>query len=511
MNIRFSGSRSGTAPLTWGQRAIWDAIRKTAPDDHYFNFGRVLEVPRRARPLTVARAAEVLGALVERHESLRTRLGPGPRPGTETGPETGPEPEPSQVLAAGGSIPITISDGDPELLLRRLAETAFDYTGEWPLRVGLVVAGDPAEHARENPATTAETPQEHSTGDGTTAETPQGHDTGDGTTAETSRERGAEDGTGGEGPRGTVTHIVLVFCHLAADGLGAEVAITDLRLLLLRGTVPGPPPPSPLDLARWQRSEPGLRVARIAAEHWETEYRRIPPTMFDRREAVPESPPVWRAQLVSRALDLAVQRIAAVHGTSTSTVLLAASCLLVGDVTGHDVCAMLPIVGNRFREDAAHTVTTLSQEGLFVLDLRHGGFTEVLRAAKSAALRAYRSAYHDPGDRDRLVERVSRERGTRIHPYCCFNDMRFVDRVDASHDEATVRRAMGSTTLTWPLSQDQLNCRFCLHVTGEPGGLGVSLTADTHYMSRAAMERYLRDLESLLVDAAFREILEPVG
>ncbi|MFD0889811.1 hypothetical protein ACFQ08_35170, partial [Streptosporangium algeriense] len=77
MDIRFSGSRSGTAPLTWGQRAIWDAIRKTAPDDHYFNFGRVLAVPRRARPLTVARAAEVLGALVERHESLRTRMSAG--------------------------------------------------------------------------------------------------------------------------------------------------------------------------------------------------------------------------------------------------------------------------------------------------------------------------------------------------------------------------------------------------------------------------------------------------
>ncbi|MEV8635033.1 condensation domain-containing protein [Streptosporangium sp. NPDC051023] len=449
MNIRFSGSRSGTAPLTWGQRAIWDTIRKTAPDDHYFNFGRVLAVPRRARPLTVARAVEVLGALVERHESLRTRLSAG------LGTNAEPGAEPSQVLEATGAIPVTVSDGDPERLLETLAETAFDYAGEWPLRVGLVVSGETVDAA--------------------------------------------------------VTHIVLVFCHLAADGLGAEIAITDLRLLLLRGAVPGPPSPSPLDLARWQRSAPGLRVARLAAEHWENEYRRIPPTMFDRPAAVPEGPPIWRAQLISRALDLAVQRIAAVHGTSTSTVLLAASSVLVGAVTGHDVCAMLPIVGNRFREDAAHTVTTLSQEGLFVLDLRGGDFAEVLKAAKPAALRAYRSAYHDPADRDRLIERISLERSTRIHPYCCFNDMRFVERADASHDERTVRQAMDETTLTWPLSQDQLNCRFCLHMTGEPGGLGVSLTADTRYLSRESMERYLRDLESLLVEAAFHEVLEPVG
>ncbi|MEV4093036.1 hypothetical protein [Streptosporangium saharense] len=462
MDIRFSGSRSGTAPLTWGQRAIWDAIRKTAPDDHYFNFGRVLAVPRRARPLTVARAAEVLGALVERHESLRTRLTAGLNTGLETSVGTGPgaapsprvppDAEPSQVLGTAGSIPVTITREDPERLMEELAATAFDYAGEWPLRVGLVVDEDD-----------------------------------------------------------TVSHIVLVFCHLAADGLGAEVAVTDLRLLLLRGAVPGPTPPSPLDLARWQRAEPGRRVARVAAEHWEHEYRRIPPTMFDRRVAAPEGPPIWRAQLVSRAMDLAVQRIAAVYGTSTSTVLLAASSMLVGAVTGHEVCAMLPIVGNRFRQDAAQAVTTLSQEGLFVLDVGGRSFTEVLRAAKPAALRAYRSAYHDPGDRDSLTERVSRDRGTRVHPYCCFNDMRFIDRVDASHDERTVRQAMEETTLTWPLSQDQLNCRFCLHVTGEREGLGVSLTADTRYLPREGMERYLRDLESLLVEAAFHETLEPVG
>ncbi|ACZ85181.1 hypothetical protein [Streptosporangium roseum] len=464
MNIRFSGSRSGTAPLTWGQRAIWDTIQKTAPDDHYFNFGRVLKVPRRARPLTVERAVEALGALVERHESLRTRLGAGP----------------SQVLETSGAIAVTLSAGDPDRLLDTLAEKSFDYAGEWPLRVGLVVADE--------------------TSGGAAGEAPGG-----------AAERPAGD-TAGRPLGGTVTHIVLVFCHLAADGLGAEAAITDLRLLLLRGAVPGPPPPSPLDLARWQRSDQGLRVARVAAEHWESEYRRIPPTMFDRPVAAPGGPPIWRAQIVSRALDLAVQRIAAVHGVSTSTVLLAASSVLVGAVTGHDVCAMLPIVGNRFRADTANAVTTLSQEGLFVLDLREGTtFADLLRAAKPAALRAYRSAYHDPDDRDRLTARIGRERGAEIHPYCCFNDMRFIDLVDASHDERTVRQAMEETVLTWPLSQDRLNCRFCLHVTGEPGGLGVSLTADTRFLPRPAMERYLYDLESLLVEAAFREVLEPVG
>ncbi|GIH98658.1 hypothetical protein [Planobispora takensis] len=458
MEIRFSGGRSGTAPLTWGQRAIWDTVRKTAPDDRYFNFGRILPVPGRAGPLSPERAAEMLGALVERHESLRTLMdadGSGtPAGAAGSGARILDCAEPYQALRDAGTIPLTVAAGDPGRLLEELTATAFDYAAEWPLRAGLVVDG------------------------------------------------------------GEVTHIVLAFCHLATDGLGAEVAVRDLRLLLMRGAVPGPPPPQPLDLARWQESGPGRRVAQIAAEHWEGEYRRIPPTMFDRPSGEAADPPVWRAKLVSRAMDLAVQRIAALHATSTSTVLLAFSSRLVSGVTGHGVCAMLPIVGNRFRGDTVNAVTTLSQEGLFVLDSGRtdpGDTSGLLREARPAALRAYRSAYHDPRDRDRLTAAVGLERGTAVHPYCCFNDMRFTDRADASHDERAVRRALDETTLTWPLSQDRLNCRFCLHLTAEPGGLGVSVTADTRFLSRPAMERYLLDLESALVTAAFQQVPELVG
>src|SRR5262249_7648084 len=48
--VPFSAPDSGTGPLTWGQLAIWEAIERTTPDDHYFNFGRILKVPGRAAP-----------------------------------------------------------------------------------------------------------------------------------------------------------------------------------------------------------------------------------------------------------------------------------------------------------------------------------------------------------------------------------------------------------------------------------------------------------------------------
>ncbi|GAA0355482.1 hypothetical protein GCM10009530_00700 [Microbispora corallina] len=427
--IAFSGARSGTAPLTWGQRAIWDAIGRTAPDDRYFNFGRVLEVPRGARPASVAHVSRAVGLLVERHEALRTLVAPGPR----------------QDLRDRGAVEVAIApERDPEAVLAELCGTAFDYEREWPLRVALVTEGSAA---------------------------------------------GEE-----------VTHIVLAFCHMAADGLGAERVLRDLRLILLRGGLREGPPPQPLDLAQWQGSAAGRRQAAGAAAHWEREHRRIPPTMFHVASGAAERPPIRRALLTSPAADMAAQRLAVRHGASTSTVLLTAVSAMVAELTGHETVAVLPIVGNRFRHDTRAAVTTLSQEGLFVLDVAEEGFADLLARARPAVLRAYRSGYHDPGDRERVVAEASRDRGVPVHPYCCFNDMRFAERA-VYRDEAPIKEALDATRIAWPLSQDRLNCRFCVHVN--EGGR-ISLTADTRWLATADMERFLVELERLLVEAALR-------
>jgi len=423
--ITFTGARRGTAPLTWGQRAIWDTIQRTAPDDHYFNFGRILEVPRGARPASIAHVARSVGLLVERHEALRTLIGPGP----------------VQDLRDRGELPLRIAaDAEPTAVLAELSATAFDYAGEWPVRVAFVTRGD------------------------------------------------------------EVTHVVLAFCHLASDGLGAEEVVRDLRLLLLRGGLSGGPPPQPFDLAGWQASRAGRRQAASAAAFWEREHLRMPPTMFHVPSGAAERPPVWRATLSSPAADLSAQRLAVRHGTSTSTVLLTAVGALVAEVTGHETVTVLPIVSNRFRASTRTSVTTLSQEGLFVLEAGKARFTDLLAESGPAVLRAYRSAYHDPADRERVVAEASRERGTPIHPYCCFNDMRFVEQA-VYRDEELIRRALPETSLSWPLSQDKLNCRFCVHLGG---AAQVSLTADTRWLSRADIERFLLGLERMLVEAALR-------
>ncbi|UQA34593.1 condensation domain-containing protein [Streptomyces sp. HNA39] len=448
--VEFRGERSGRAPLTWGQRAIWHAIRRTAPNDHYFNIGRVLPLADRGRPATVDGATAALTALVERHESLRTRL--------ELSADGG---EAAQDLAATGTLPITLARAqDPagaertaHALLDRLSATRFAYASEWPVRAALVAVGD------------------------------------------------------------RVTHAVLVLCHLAADGHGAEVLVRDLRLLVRRGSAGRPPATTPLDLAREQHGETGRRRGAAALAHWEAGYRAAPATMFPDPVAAPRAPRFWTGRIVSPALARAVAAVAAAHRVSGSTVLLTAAAVLVAAGQGHRTAAVMPIVGNRTYTAHRDLVTTLSQDGLFILDTGTATgttqgtptFTDLLPTAYRAALRAYRAAVYDPAEWDALGERLRTETGAEVHPYCCFNDMRLVERPappGPAPTAAELAELRGRTAFGFPATQERVACRYCLHITEEGDALAVSLTADTAYLPPETIRAHLYGIEELIVAAA---------
>ncbi|MYU23935.1 condensation domain-containing protein [Streptomyces sp. SID8352] len=451
LTVPFTGARAGDAPLTWGQRAIWHAVRRTAPNDHYFNIGRVLPLADRGAPVDGARLTAALTALLTRHESLRTRF-PSDADGT-----------PRQRLCAEGRIEVTVRDEpDPartgpaaEELLASLTSRRFAYGTEWPVRIGAV------------------------------------------------------RGTGGR-----ITHVVLALCHLAADGHGAEVLVRDLRLLVRRGSAGAACAATPYDLALRQDSPAGRRASRAALDHWESGLRQAPPTMFPTPAAPPRAPRFWTGRLVSAALPRAVDALAAGHRVSGSTVLLTAATALVAADQGHRVAAMMPIAGNRAAQDHRTLVSTLSQDALFVLrlpedpDRPDGGgavFTDLLPLAWPAALAGYRAAAYDPADWDALLERASRERGTEVHPYCCFNDMRLAERhaVPAPAPDADELAALRArTVLDFPATQDRVACRYCLHLTGDDTALTVTLTADTAYLPPEAVHAHLGALEEVLTASA---------
>ena len=469
---RFTGERAGSAPLTWGQAAIWKAVESVAPDDHWLNVRRVIVVPGR-RAVRIPELRTAVGRLVTRHEALRTLIQPaGAGPVqvvvpagqleiamVEVDVDVDPGATPRRLIELNDSVcaPPVLADAT-DAMLCRLAGERFDYATAWPLRVGAVV----------------------------------------------------------DGPSGLVRHVVLVFSHVAVDWHAAEQVVRDLRMLLARGVLPTRDALRPLELAAREQTA-GRRTERAVA-HWLRAYQRIPTEPFPL--TLPAAQPRYRqAILTSPALRTAVPLVAARHAMSTSTVLLAATAAVIGAATGHGACGLLTIGSNRFQAGHGSVIAPMNQLALIALDLAGVGLDDpacldtLVPVAWRAALEAYQHGYYDQVALDLALAGAGHDPGdVTVAPFCCFNDLRADgDRALPAGlaeplpvaDRSRLRLALRDTTVDW-LSMASFNWRFYLEVRSAPGALGLVLTADTMAMPPERLERLLRQLELLVVESALR-------
>ncbi len=361
--------------------------------------------------------------------------------------------EPCQVVADAGECPLELiestdeaAETDAERAQERMRRVPFDYANEWPMRVGLVVA------------------------------------------------------------EGRVRSLVLIVSHVAIDWYAFARLERDLRLLLLRGAITAPAGRQPADLAREESGEAGRERTARAHEHWRVQYGRFPAHVFT-RIATPVSPRYRWAEMTSRALALGCRMVAARHSVSTSTVLLAATGVLIGAHTGHDVCGMLTIVNNRFREGLEDVMAPTNQLGVVTLDLRGAAtFGGLVDAVWPDVLQCMRHAYYDQHTLDRFLTDGGHVRGEKIEPFCCFNDMHTADLRDAEPTEADLLESRDATELVWTEKLDEFNWHFMLSVSDAPGALTLALTTDSGYMPPDRQRRFLFGLEDLVVRAAIGEV-----
>ncbi|MEU8373143.1 condensation domain-containing protein [Micromonospora sp. NPDC048894] len=445
----FDGGRDATAPLTWGQRAMWRTVAEFVAPAAYrvLTLPRTLAVSARAG-VDVPRAVRAVGALLARHESLRTRVRPH-------------DGQLCQVASAAGRLPVGVHAvprpaDDPDgartaaELAARLAGVPFDHAVAYPLRVALVTVDD------------------------------------------------------------RVRQVVLVFSHCAVDFHAAGIVLRDLRLLLLRGVLDSPPGLQSLDLAARERTVQRRRSQRAVA-YWTRQFAGLPMDLADPTGAG-STPRYRRGSLVSPAVHHAVRLVAARHGVSTSTVLLAATAAVLSG-GGQDACGMVVMANNRFPPGYDQAVATLNQIGLCRLDLvDRPDFAELLSRAGRAALDAYRHAYYDPAEFERAFTELGHDHRSVLAPLCYLNDTRLAPEVGpgaAGPDEAGLRAMVTPGAFRWVGELDRFAWRCRVQVLDAPGAVELVVTADTRYLSVERAEGLLSGIEALLVEAAFHGVPWP--
>ncbi len=127
--VPFGGEGSGSGALTWGQREIQGAMRRWGAT---LSLGDSSPLPPGS---TVEQIAALLGFLMSRHPSLRTRLRPGP------------DGQPRQEVAASGEIGLEVvdfagTDAEAAAFAKAMSDgyyrEPFDLSAGWPVRMAVV-------------------------------------------------------------------------------------------------------------------------------------------------------------------------------------------------------------------------------------------------------------------------------------------------------------------------------------------------------------------------------------
>lgn len=443
----FTGVPAPPAPLTWGQRALWTAMHRRGPEQATINLRRIIAAPRRgADPAAAVRA---VGALLSRHSSLRTRL-------------QVVDGHPCQVAAAAGELPVLLVDAPPadggtdgmgtaEAVADRLSATPFDHEREWPQRVALVLVD------------------------------------------------------------GLVRQVVCVFSHTTVDFRAVEMVLRDLRLLLLRGTVTAPAGAQSVDIAHLEQGADRLRSQRAVA-YWVRNFGRLPPQTLPRL-APPAVPRFRRTVLVSEAADTAVRLIVRRCRVTSPTVLLTAVAAVLSAWSGTEICGIHSMAGNRALPGYDTAIAKLNQIALIMIDLTgRPSFEELLARAWQAALEGYRHSHYDPDELRREFAAAGYPYEAGINPHCYINDIRLstdADLTGRATGEEQLRHTMTRSSFAPPEGREQFTWRLRVEILDAPRGVAIALTGDTACLPPHTAERFLHDIERLLVEAAFRDLSWP--
>jgi hypothetical protein len=384
---------------------------------------------------------DACSALLSRHQALRT---------TFAFFEEGPR----QHVRASGQLEVELFDADNDDVrdrafeaLHRLSGESFDLTQEWPIRVGIVIVGSHARYA------------------------------------------------------------LLIISHLALDTWSTKMVAKDLLQLVApagdRSAAPLPAIRHPVDQVDFERSAEGGEINRRAMRHWRTHLTAAPQTALPVVPASGENRRWREALLESKAVRVAVARLAASHGTSQASVILAAFAALLVGGKDLDRFSCILLAGNRFRQEDKSYRGSIAQGTIASLELTDEPLSEFLRRTFVSTLSAYQHGRFDQAARNELLSEVADARGMDIDlGYYNFEQVeKLADPVTAALDTQAIDRLREDSRFAWTAESDRDPVRYYFRVSPTSCTMRLYLFFDTRFMPALAAERLLCDLESTLVQA----------
>jgi len=454
--VPFAGP-GGTAPLTWGQKAILIRMREAGWRESGWRregtFGRMSAFSAgfytmEPESATVEDVAAQISDIMSRHAALRLRLG------------TDSRRRPCQLVSGSGQIPLdilTIPDAEDPADVTKFANDL------WFSRMFA-----PVELDRDLPVQMA-----------------------------------------------VIRHRNVIRCrvwtihNIAVDGEAATLlpssGLADRDL-----TNPGAL--SILDLARREQTPALRQISDRAMRYWESRLRHIPPLTFGE----PTHPHgrlgerYWHGEFSSPAAHLAILAIAGRTRTDTSRVLLAIVAIAIGRATGISRLTTRVYVNNRFRPGYAEIIAPLNQASVVTIDLADATVDEVVARTRRAMLPAGLYGYYDPEQREELSALLDAERGYPARVTCVISDGRLGTKPAAEalarSGQVTmeqIRRKLPETTMSWNGTLEAFADQARLTVDNHPDTIAFNLIFDMACFTEAQVEALLRGIEEVAVAAAF--------
>lgn len=440
--VEFHSGRTRTAPLTWGQEAIWDVMRDWADSRTFAVLTRWLPIPLL---LSVGDVVEVLGELLRRHEALRTLYHR-----TAKGDAT-------QEVLGSGSLEIEVLDRRPDDptdyqaivtdYLVRAAEAGFDHGTELPIRFGVILQdGIPVLLAF------------------------------------------------------VVSHLSADF--MGADLIVAD--LTALLRARAEGRPLPPPRPAlqPADLAAWEARPEGQLLDIEAARFIRRQLDRVRPDMLPAR-AEPATPRFFRGQLESDAVAIAVSPAARRYRTTPSVLLLSITTALMRCICPGPAYPMDLMLGNRAAPELAGTVCTLSQSILTVIDLTGASFADLVRHCASVMMEARRHGRHRQRTTQEMIDRAGAGRGCQFNDIWSHLPGR-PTRPPATRQE--LERTTASSSFSWVEKVPEKNKDLFMGIRGTADRVHLSLFADTALLPPGEIRAFLDTFERTAIALAYEDV-----